>query len=461
MKNNLFILTEESITIEEIEEILRRISKKRSLNIKFSSIRILPTIINNKFNHEYTVEGFESNEINKIFIHSIAPAISKSPFIDFLVYLQVERPKPKDMFKNCVYAIEATKTNSYDSRNTAMGQRSSKFVHLSYYLESGKYQTIPVMYKTKDQTGDTDSIEFIGKLLNHLPVKTEFWGAKISKYKKFESLEDLIQAKNKISKTNTRNNDTPIFIERKAGSIRLSGKLSNPGSDGKQAHKYTGQIKHDPNQGQLSIIAKSIREFGFQGRIIICDHDLQPNAVARQDNKFTKFANYINFEIEGCEIKDSYFTQEYFKYLESGQEKIASILAQVILTNKGMHTIFENHGGCEKSFINIDPLGKSKKYKIFPKSYSQKERKIPDLIMLDARFKKIYLYEAKISKNKIAGMKEIKLYEDLETNILGEYFPDYSFERRLIIEGGIMDNDNVVSFQLDKDSQIHMKGEFI
>ena len=81
--------------------------------------------------------------------------------------------------------------------------------------------------------------------------------------------------------------------------------------------------------------------------------------------------------------------------------------------------------------------------------------------MLDARFKKIYLYEAKISKNKIAGMKEIKLYEDFETNILGEYFPDYSFERRLIIEGGIMDNDNVVSFQLDKDSQIHMKGEFI
>ena len=35
-------------------------------------------------------------------------------------------------------------------------------------------------------------------------------------------------------------------------------------------------------------------------------------------------------------------------------EKIASILAQVMLINKGMKTIFENHGGCEKSFIDTD-----------------------------------------------------------------------------------------------------------
>ena len=112
--------------------------------------------------------------------------------------------------------------------------------------------------------------------------------------------------------------------------------------------------------------------------------------------------------------------EKYFKYLTKNNEKIASILAQVILTNKGMQTIFENHGGSEKSFIRLDLIDKNNKYIEFPKKYSQGSRKIPDLIMLDEKSKEIYLYEAKTANNKQKGLDEIKLYKDLENDILSK-----------------------------------------
>ncbi len=461
MKKNLYILTEESIGIKEISKILNETSKQYFFSINFENIKIIPSIEKGQFLHEYKVAGFESLDIADIFIHTIGPSSSKSPFVDYLVYINDKKPDPTKLFKNCLFAIEATKTNTYDSRNTAMGQRSSKFVHLNYYLERSNEKTIPVMYKTQDQTGDTDSVEFIGRLLNHLPIKTQFWGTNIDSYKKFKSLDEMISVKNKIAETNTRNNDIPIFIKKIKEKIYITGRLSNPGSSGSSSHNYTGKIGHDPNQGQLSIIAKSIRDFGFTGSIEIIDHDLKPEAVVRQNNKFIKFANYIGFTIENCKINQGTFNGTYFKYLENGSEKIASILAQVILINKGMVTIFENHGGCEKSFLNLG-IGKNQPNLFpFPKSYSKKGRKIPDLIMLDKNKKKIYLYEGKTAKNKNNGIEEIKFYSDLEKNILSDHYIDYSFERKLILEGGMKDADPLVSFQIDEKGYVHVKNEFL
>ena len=146
-------------------------------------------------------------------------------------------------------------------------------------------------------------------------------------------------------------------------------------------------------------------------------------------------------------------------------EKIASILAQVMLINKGMKTIFENHGGCEKSFIDTDCINQKKslkdRYITFPKTYSNTNRKIPDLIMCDDMNKIIYLYEGKKASKKSDGLAEIKKYQDLEQDILSKHYPNFSFERRLTIEGGQKDNDPIVSFQLDENSVVHKKSEFI
>ena len=465
-KDNLWILTEESINIVEIEKIIKETNNKCNLSISISQLKITPEIQKNCFKHRYFVEGFHSKKIKKVYIKSIQPE-SINPFVDFLVFLQEDEPDPEKNFKNCIFAIEATKTNTYDSRNTALGQRASKFVHLSFYLETMKYSTTPVMYKTHPQAPkDHDSVVFIGRLLNHLPNKTKFWGSQTKSYAKFNTIKELITEKNKISATNKRVNDTPLTMKYNKKDIHIAGKLANPGSSGSASAGYTGKIKHDPNEGQLAIIAKSIRTLGHKDKIIICDHDLLPSEVKDAKNKFIKFANYIDFSLKNCKVKKVVFNKNYFKYLISSQEKIASILAQVILTNKGMKTIFENHGGCEKSFIdtNVFQVKGSKKkerYIRLEKDYSSTLRKIPDLIMADQEKKIIYLYEGKKSTTKQAGLKEILLYEDLEKNILKKHYSEFTFERKLIIEGGQKDTDRIVSFQLDKDSQIHKKNEFL
>ena len=460
--NNIYILTEESISIVEISKILKELSIKKNIEIKFKDLKIIPTILNNRFYHEYKAYNFTSNQVKEIYIYGVG-APSKSPFVDFLVYFQASKPSPEQLFENCVFAIEATKTNNNDSRNTSLGQRAGKFVHLNYYLENKKYNTTPIMFKTHEQKDDTDSVRFIGKLLNHLPVKTEFWGTKDFSYPKFESLDDLSTEKNNIADKNDRTNDTPIYIRRELNKIKVSGRLSNPGSTGSKKDNYTGKIGHDPNQGQLAIIAKSIRNFSATEKIIINDHDLISKEVLKQNNKFIKFANYIDFEIDGCEIQKSTFNETYFQYLTKNNEKIASILAQVILVNKGMKTIFENHGGCEKSFIYLDLINKDVeiKYKEFPKNYSQGKRKIPDLIMLDEQTKTIYLYEGKQSKTKHKGLEEIEYYNDLENDILAKYYPNYTFKRRLIIEGGKKDDNSIITFQLDEDNFVIIKDEFL
>ena len=126
-----------------------------------------------------------------------------------------------------------------------------------------------------------------------------------------------------------------------------------------------------------------------------------------------------------------------------------------------MQTIFENHGGCEKSFIRLDLIDKNNKYIEFPKKYSQGSRKIPDLIMLDEKSKEIYLYEAKTANNKQKGLDEIKLYKDLENDILSKFFPNFVFKRRLIIQGGSRDFDNLVTMQIDAMDFVHKKDEFL
>ena len=58
----------------------------------------------------------------------------------------------------------------------------------------------------------------------------------------------------------------------------------------------------------------------------------------------------FNFELEDCKLPKSNFNFDYWEY-EKDKEKVATILAQIILENNNLITIFDNHGGCEKSYF--------------------------------------------------------------------------------------------------------------
>ncbi len=125
---HLWILTEERPKREVIANILTMFAKDNGFACFIDTIRILPILENGKFSFLYEVVGFRSNKIGKVFIKSVS---GFSSFVDFLIFFQKKQPIQTD---TPIYAIEETKTDDKESRNTGVYQRSSKFVFLdSYY----------------------------------------------------------------------------------------------------------------------------------------------------------------------------------------------------------------------------------------------------------------------------------------------------------------------------------------
>ena len=443
--NNLWILTEERPKKEVIKKIIDKSNIIQNLNIVIKNFKINPIIENNKFLHIFKISDVKSDQIKNIYIRLIS---SKSSFVDFLVFKQKNEPNPEQILKNCIFAIEETKTNSYDSRNTAMGQRSSKFNTLNYYIQKYKVETKPIMFFSHEQADeDHKSVNFINRSLYHLECGIEFWGKNSSNFKKFETLDEFIKIKNQIADTNTRKNDTPIRITKEKDKIKISALLANPNKSNKN---YTGRIGHDPNMGQIPLIAKVIRSLGWTKKIIITNHQILQNRIGV--NKFVNLANFINFELENLELPKSKFNFDYWEY-EKNKEKVATILAQVILENNNLVTIFDNHGGCEKSYF----YNKQNKEIKIDKKFSADGGKIPDIVMRDDKNKIIYQFEGKKFDSINKGIEEIKHFDLFEKRFLREHYPEYKYKRSLIINGGEKNNFDKIDFQIDRNNYLIFK----
>lgn len=135
------------------------------------NLRILPVLENNKFSFTYELIGFKCNKINKILIKTVR---GHSSSIDFLVFFQDKEPTSKD---TPFYAIEETKTDDSESRNTGVYQRCSKFIFLHYYFPDVKMIMLyNLQIERKEKPTQTNilgtrllltlGIEILGKELN-------------------------------------------------------------------------------------------------------------------------------------------------------------------------------------------------------------------------------------------------------------------------------------------------------
>ena len=446
-KDNLWILTEERPKKEVIKKIIEKTNNYKNLSIKIENFKIEPVIKDNKFLHIFKISQVKSKKIDNIFIRLIS---SRSSFVDFLIFKQKKEPNPEQILKNCIYAIEETKTNSYDSRNTAMGQRSSKFNTINYYILKHKAETKPIMFFSHEQADeDHKSVNFINRSLYHLECGIEFWGKNSSNFKKFTSLDEFIKIKNEIADTNTRKNDTPIRITKEKELIKISALLANPNNNNKN---YTGRIGHDPNMGQIPLIAKVIRTLGWTKKIVITNHQVVQKRIGV--NKFTNLASFINFELEDCKLPKSNFNFDYWEY-EKDKEKVATILAQIILENNNLITIFDNHGGCEKSYF----YNKSNQEIKIDKKFSADGGKIPDIVMRDDENKIIYQFEGKKFQSLDNGLEEIKHFDLFEEKFLKVHYPKYEYKRSLVINGGKKSGIKEVDFQLDSESFLNFRNK--
>ena len=239
---NIWILTEERPKNNVILKILEKLAEDHKYILAVNEIRIIPVIKNNLFTFIYKVEGIRSDSFQNIYIKI---ASGNSSFVDFLIFVQEHEPVQSD---KPIYAIEETKTDDSESRNTGIYQRCSKFVYVEFYYPGiEKIMLYNLQIPQKEISTDTNifgmkmlttiGVEVLGKVYDPEAIKP------------FTSLDEFVSAKNAMRLPRSITN-VPIRLEVFPSKITVSGRLYK-----------SGGIGHDPNIGALTIIALCIRKW--------------------------------------------------------------------------------------------------------------------------------------------------------------------------------------------------------
>lgn len=419
-KKHLWILTEERPKKVVIEAILARFARDRQFACFMNTLRILPVLENGRFCFLYEVTGFECNRVDKVYVKCVSGG---SSFVDFLVFYQNEMPGKSDV---PLYAVEETKTDDSESRNTGVGQRSAKFVYLDRYYPD---TTMIMLYniRVEPQKSPTATNVFGTRLLQTIGV--DFIGKQLdpSIFRPFRSVDELVAFKRKMHSPPAGN--VPIIITRHDSTITVSGRLIK-----------SDALAHDPSIGQLSVISAALRKLGWDGRIVITRHGLEQRHLHSR-NKFVRIANALGIEVDGLRLPKAIDKGEYWKY-ETGGEKLGTIFIHLVVESftEG-RAIFENHAGCEKGyFITKDGQHLQLEKYCDRESYKAGDKtqivSIPDLILVDFGRTVVINVEGKQYRFREDGIRGLAKFDEIETRYIGRYYPEFDIVRTVVLYGG-------------------------
>lgn len=430
--SNLWILTEERPKKEVLQTIFEYFAKDHNCGFFGDSIRIIPLLNKDKtFSFTYEVIGFKCAKVNRVYIKTVS---GSSSFTDFLIFYQEKQPIVTD---TPLYAIEETKTDDSESRNTGVYQRCSKFVFIkSFYPETKLIMLYALQINQKDKPTETNI--FGTRML--LTIGVEILGKKLDSeiFKPFTSLEEFIAAKASMRRPPQGN--IPILIEKKSDKlIQVSGRLYK--SDG---------LSHDPNIGALSIISAVLRKLGWKEDIVITQHGLEQKHVGKK-NKFVQIANVLNIGLDGLTVPRATLPEDYWHYEIQG-EKLGTIFIHLVVENfTESYSIFENHAGCEKGYfvtkqgehLALEKYADKEKYKSGDKNQIIF---IPDLVLLDIAETEVITIEGKKYEFRQNGIDELNNYDIFDERYLKPYYPEYKIVRTVVLYGS--NNEKIAEIEV-------------
>lgn len=422
---NLWILTEERPKNKVLGAIIEKFAKDYEVACFINNIRILPILNDDKtFSFTYEVKGLDSKVVKKVYIKTVS---GYSSFVDFLVFYQDQEPTNDD---TPIYAIEETKTDDAESRNTGVYQRASKFVYIDYYYPNIK--KIMLYSLQVEQKKEATATNIFGTRCL-LTLGVEILGRRIdySIMTPFASIDEVIQAKNSMRPPPKGN--TPVRLTKTDNLIQVSGRLFK-----------SGGLSHDPNIGTLSLICATLRVLGWTGDLEITLHGLSQKHVSAK-NKFIKIANRLKIGVEGLDMAKPTENKDYWRYDLKG-EKLGTIFVHLVVENftKGF-SIYENHAGCERGYFMTKEDGPIVVGKYFDKEKYKAGDKtqiiyIPDLVLVDKNRVQIINVEGKRDVNMEQGIEELDNFEGFEKFYIKRYFPEYkTIIRTVVLYGGTKD----------------------
>lgn len=432
----LWILTEERPKNEVIEIIFKRFAQELKLGFIFSgSLKIVPLLKNGLFTFTYQVLGINTPQIKQILIKTVS---GQSSFVDYLLYFQENEPTAKD---KPLFAIEETKTDDSESRNTGIFQRCSKFVYIDlFYPNIKKIMLYSLQIEQKQHPTKTNI--FGSRLLATYGVEIIGKQQTNEQQKSFQSIDELIAYKNAMRLPNKTN--VPITIKKTSNEIQISGRLIKKGT-----------LSHDPNIGALSMISAVLRKLGWQKKIVITQHGLQKNNLPKtqKPNKFIQIAHQFDIELYGLMLPENK-NRDYYWHYETTGEKLATIFIHLVVENFTQgYAVFENHAGCEKSYFHksdgtVTPLAKYSDREKYKSGNKNAIIHIPDLILLDIERLQILNIEGKTYENKNKGIVELANYDDIENIYIKPNYSQYTIIRTVILYGSDIENNHELPIEI-------------
>ncbi len=440
MPKNLWFLTEERPKKEVLQTIFQKFAKDYGFAVFVDTLRIFPILEDNKFTFTYEVTGFRCNKVDRVYVKTVS---GNSSFTDFLIFYQKDEPTLKD---EPIYAIEETKTDDKESRNTGVYQRCSKFVFIqSYYPNVKKIMLYNLQIDQKVEP--TSTYIFGTKLL--LTLGVEILGKKLDSkiFTPFKTIEEIIELKDNMRKAPKGN--VPILLTKSKTKIEVSGRLFK-----------SGGLSHDPNIGALSIICAVLRELGWTQKIEILQHGLLQKHVGKT-NKFIQIANKIDISLQGLTIPKAEMNNDYWKYDIDG-EKLGTIFIHLVVENFTQgYSIFENHAGCEKGYFITKngehiPLEKYKDKVKYKGGDKEQIVHIPDLILIDFGRSEVINVEGKKYKFRQNGIDELNNYDFIEKNYILKHYPKFKILRTVVLYGSTKEEiiEIEIGFLLNENGQL-------
>ncbi len=438
---NLWILTEERPKKEVLTIILRKFAEDKEYGVFIDTLRILPILKNQKFTFTYELTGFRCNKVDKVYIKTVT---GNSSFVDFLVFYQNNEPNILD---KPIYAIEETKTDDKESRNTAVYQRCSKFVFIeSFYPDTKKIMLYNLQIEQKKQP--TETYIFGTRLL--LTLGVEILGKQLNDnvFIPFKTIDEIIDFKLNMRKAPKGN--IPILLTKHNDKIEISGRLVKG-----------GRLGHDPNIGALSIIGAVLRKLGWNKSIEITQHGLNQNQIGNR-NKFILIANKIGISLKGLAIPKAEMPDDYWRYDLDG-EKLGTIFIHLVVENFTLgKSIFENHAGCEKGYFfplegDPIPLAKYKNRELYKEGDKTQIIEIPDLIIEDFKRQEIINIEGEKYVNRKMGILQIKTFDFIEKHYIKKYYPKYKIIRSVVLFGS--EEESIVEIEVG--FMLNVKGQLV
>jgi hypothetical protein len=442
MESNLWILTEERPKKEVIQKIIQKFLADHEIAGFIDGLRIIPVLNKEgKFTSTYQILGLQTPSVKNVFLRIIT---GNSSFVDYLVYFQDDEPTPA---QRPVYAIEETKTDDAESRNTGVFQRATKFVYVDVFYP-GIDATMLYNLQVKQKEAPTQTNVFGTRCFKALGVKFIGKTEDLEQMVAFSSVEELIEYKAAMRRPPAGN--VPILVEKDGDLITVSGRLFKAGG-----------LAHDPNIGALSLISATLRKLGWTGRIRITQHGLEQSHV-RAANKFVQIANHLNLEMEGIQVPEAKFPDSYWKYETTG-EKLGSIFVHLVVEefSKGF-SIYENHAGGERGYFYTKdgkPIAVSKRVVDQDGQMAKTADKIPipDLVLIDLERLEIINIEGERAQNMEVGIRQLDGFSYIEEHYIRQHYPEFKVIRTVVLYGGDESSVNRVEVSL----LLNSKGQII